>query len=360
MKCVVVGAGLAGATAARAISKHPDWQVEVYESDSRVGGNLRADGIDNVLYEPYGPHIFHTDNDTAWQWINAYALVLPYVHTVKSQLADGRLLSWPPQVEELRKLPEWRQIAAELDNRPGKPSAANFESYAIEVMGTTLYRWFCEDYTRKQWGTDPHLLSSRFAPKRIDLRTDGDRRLFRNQRQGWVLGGFHHLVERLLLNTPVHLGQPLTLATLPDADAYVITAPLDDFLGEEPLPWRGIRTEATYYPGVETFKLAAPVVNRPGLEVPWTREVETKQMASQGVLGTIVTREYPGAESRYYPVDDVAGENRARWRDLRVKLYDELPNAQLAGRLANYVYIDMDAAIMQGIHAAQRVTKGTE
>lgn len=360
MKCVVVGAGLAGATAAQVISRHPDWQVEVYEAASRVGGNLRADGIDGVLYEPFGPHIFHTESAMAWQFVNMHAVMIPYQHTVKSQLADGRVLSWPPQVEELRELPEWRRIAAELDDRPAHPSALNFESYAIEVMGATLYRWFCEDYTRKQWATDPHLLSSRFAPKRIDLRTDGDRRLFRDQKQGWVLGGFHRLVERLLVNIPVHLGQQLTLSTLPVADAYVITAPLDDFLGEEPLPWRGIRTEATYYPGVETFKLPAPVVNRPGMEVPWTREVETKQMAGQGVLGTIITREYPGAESRYYPVDDVAGENRARWRELRDELKWHLPNAELAGRLANYVYIDMDQAIVQAIHAAQRVTRGTE
>jgi UDP-galactopyranose mutase len=135
---------------------------------------------------------------------------------------------------------------------------------------------------------------------------------------------------------------------------------LDDFLGEEPLPWRGIRTEATYHPGVQTFKLVSPVVNRPGPEVAWTRETETKQMASQGVLGTIVTREYPGADSRSYPVDDVAGENRARWKELRDQLRQAVPTAQLAGRLATYTYIDMDQAIIQAIHAAQRVTRGAE
>jgi UDP-galactopyranose mutase len=360
VKCVVVGAGLTGATAAQLVSQHPDWTVEVYEASPHVGGNLRSSSIGNVIYEPYGPHIFHTESALAWQWVNRFAVVLPYIHTVKSQLSDGRLLSWPPQVEELKELPEWQQIAAELDDRPAQPSAPDFERYAIEVMGATLYSWFCEEYTRKQWGTDPHLLSSRFAPKRIDLRTDGDRRLFRDQRQGWVLGGFQTLVERLLAGVPVHLGVPMTLSTLPSADAYVITAPLDDFLGEEPLPWRGIRTEATYYPGMERFKLAAPVVNRPGAEVPWTRETETKQMAGQGVLGTIITREYPGAESRYYPVDDVAGENRARWRELRDELQRHLPNAQLAGRLATYTYIDMDQAIIQAVHAAQRVTRGTE
>ncbi len=313
MKCVVVGAGLAGATAARRVSLHPDWTVEVYEAAPEVGGNLRASNIAGVLYEPYGPHIFHTDSVAAWDWVTSYAQLVPYRHTVKSQLADGRVLSWPPQVSELRELPEWSRIADELDERPSCPTAPNFEDYAIEVMGPTLYEWFCRDYTLKQWGVDPHRLSSRFAPKRIDLRTDDDRRLFRDQDQGWVVGGFQNLVHTLLHNIPVHTDRELKLSTLPAADAYVITAPLDDFLGEEPLPWRGVRSEATYYPDRTGHSLAAPVVNRPGLEVPWTREVETRQMAMQDTLGTIIVREYPGANTRYYPVDDVDGENRARW-----------------------------------------------
>jgi UDP-galactopyranose mutase len=58
VKCVVVGAGLAGATAARKVSLHPDWEVEVYEAAPEVGGNLRSSSIAGVLYEPYGPHIF--------------------------------------------------------------------------------------------------------------------------------------------------------------------------------------------------------------------------------------------------------------------------------------------------------------
>lgn len=360
MKCVVVGAGLAGATAARKVSLHPDWEVEVYEAAPEVGGNLRSSSIAGVLYEPYGPHIFHTNNSIAWDWVTSYTQLIPYQHTVKSQLANGCVLSWPPQVDELKSLPEWPKIAAELDARPASPTAANFEDYAIEVMGPTLYEWFCRDYTAKQWGVDPRQLSSRFAPKRIDLRTDGDRRLFRDQDQGWVAGGFQSLVHALLCEIPVHTGVELKLSALPAADAYVITAPLDDFLGELPLPWRGVRSEAIYYPDRAGHSLAAPVLNRPGLEVPWTREVETRQMAGQDTLGTVIVREYPGANARYYPVDDVYGENRARWRTMRDELKVHLPNAHLAGRLANYVYIDMDQAIVQALNAANRITRGTE
>ena len=71
--------------------------------------------------------------------------------------------------------------------------------------------------------------------------------------------------------------------------------------------------------------------------------------------GTVIACEYPGADARHYPVDDAAGENRARHRDLVRQLKQAVPQAVLAGRLATYTYIDMDQAIVQGFNAARKV-----
>jgi UDP-galactopyranose mutase len=71
--------------------------------------------------------------------------------------------------------------------------------------------------------------------------------------------------------------------------------------------------------------------------------------------GSVTGREYPGAPARHYPVDDVAGENRARHRELAGQVRKQVPAAVLAGRLANYVYIDIDQAIMQGLNAARKI-----
>ena len=147
-------------------------------------------------------------------------------------------------------------------------------------------------------------------------------------------------------------GQPAQPAP---ADAYVITAPLDEFLEAEPLPWRGVRTEFSYH-GTGGDRLPAPVVNYPDPDVPYTRMVETGQMSrAVNGSGTVTGREYPGAPVRHYPVDDVAGENRARHRDLVKQVRKEVPNAVLAGRLATYTYIDMDQAVMQGLNAARKI-----
>jgi UDP-galactopyranose mutase len=185
--------------------------------------------------------------------------------------------------------------------------------------------------------------------------------MFRDKWQGWCDDGWQSLTHDLLANAGLRLGVKVTHQNLPSADAYVITAPLDEFLGEPSLPWRGVRLVTDYSPApARGFSMRAPVVNTPSVNEPYTRVIEFDQFHSKpklGATGTLLCHEYPGAAARHYPVDDVAGENRAQHRELAGKLKAELPNAVLAGRLANYVYIDIDQAVVQGIHAARRVIK---
>ena len=62
--------------------------------------------------------------------------------------------------------------------------------------------------------------------------------------------------------------------------------------------------------------------------------------------------EFTGAPTRYYPIE--LPENRAlndRYHDfLREQIGDR---AYFAGRLANYVYIDMDDCMRQALDAAE-------
>lgn len=42
------------------------------------------DSETNVMVHVYGPHIFHTDNETVWNYVNKHAEMMPYVNRVKS------------------------------------------------------------------------------------------------------------------------------------------------------------------------------------------------------------------------------------------------------------------------------------
>lgn len=366
----VVGAGLTGAVAAWYLRREIDCRVIVHEARDVVGGQLRGATLRGIPYELHGPHIFHTDSREAYEVANHFEELDVYRHVVKTVSPAGTI-SWPPQVDELRGLDAWPQIERELAGRPAEADrdATNFETYAVDVMGKTLYEWLCYGYTLKQWGVEPREMSAAFAPKRIDLRDDGYRWLFRDRYQGYYRHGWHRLVEGLLreAEADVVLGEELTLNTLPTgADAYVVTAPLDQFLGEDPLPWRGSSFTHHLVPtraeDGEIRAQAAPVVNYPDPGVTWTRKTETMQMVRSRPLGassglTVVTVETPGATAKHYPVYDADGENRRRARELQERLERELPAAVAAGRLARYVYIDMDQAILQGMNTARKVIK---
>lgn len=355
----VVGAGLAGAAAAHLLTE-AGCAVDVVEGDPTWGGQLRTASANGILYEPAGAHIFHTADQEVWQLVTSLVEMRPYRHRVQTE-AFGRLLSWPPQLSELRELPQWPVIDAELAARPVRPRPDNFETWCIDLLGETLYRQLIEGYTRKQWGVDPAALAAVWAPKRIELRADGFRDLFRDPYQGWPAGGYTGLIDALLRRVPVTLGQRVSVHDWDElcqgADAVVVTCALDELFGDclGPLPWRGVSLRSRYLPGV-AHALPCGVVNAPSLTHPYTRAIETKWMSGQSDPGTVVSYEFPGAPARHYPIDDVAGENRARQRQYEKELaaLPGPPRYQI-GRLATYTYLDMDQVIRQAINTVRQL-----
>jgi UDP-galactopyranose mutase len=232
-------------------------------------------------------------------------------------------------------------------------------------MGETLYELFIAGYTEKQWGRDPAELSTEFAPKRVELRTDGYRGLFRDPYQGWPRRGYTALVEALVSDVPVVLCEAVTAANIgafvPPGVPVVLTCPLDDFYEgtEGELEWRGVRLVPQWIPD-EALVLDAMVVNEPDRNVPYTRAVETKHVFPELAerAGTVVCHEYPGAPVKHYPVYDAEGRNRAVQARYESRLRRETRNLYVpAGRLARYSYINMDEAMRQGLDAAKEVAR---
>jgi UDP-galactopyranose mutase len=97
----------------------------------------------------------------------------------------------------------------------------------------------------------------------------------------------------------------------------------------------------------------AMVVNYPGLEYPFIRIHETKHASRQECEGTVLGFEFAGAPTRYYPIE--TERNRSlnhRYQDfLREEIGAE--RTFFAGRLANYLYIDMDDCMRQALDAAE-------
>ena len=147
-KVLIVGAGWTGATIANILQKN-NVDVLVVEKDIIVGGHSSSSETNKVVWEPYGAHIFHTSNEEVAKFVNKHGLTRKYEHKVITEIDmfdEKMLLSWPPQIDELMRLPNWKNIEKDLQNLPNSPEGETFIDYIVSMMGKTLYEMFIEGY----------------------------------------------------------------------------------------------------------------------------------------------------------------------------------------------------------------------
>ena len=368
----VIGGGLAGAATSYAL-RVAGIEPLVFEQAEVTGGLIRADSLNGVIYEPHGTHAFHTDDEEIWTLVNELVPFNDYQHRVLTMI-EGKLVHWPIMKEDFAQLSFGPAALDYVESRRDAPSVnpedMNFEAWCLRLMGPDIYDHYVKPYTEKQWGRPPSELAADFAPKRVQVRTDGDDRLFKDRFQGFPDGeaGFTytHLIDGLFDETEIRLGITVSLASLlddlgglPQRDRpalVVVTAPLDQFAASElgDLDWRGLRFQHTFIPGVE-FAQEREQVNWPGLEFPWIRTHETKHASGQQVAGTVLTYEFAGAPTRFYPVPGAGGEARRlndRYQDLvRTRVERLGPRVLFVGRLSQFMYYDMDDVIRQALDA---------
>lgn len=372
-RILIVGAGLYGAVCARELHD-AGHQVLVIEQRDAPGGNCATRYVEEADCHEHvhGAHIFHTDSDRIWDYVNRFARFNSFVNRVKVNHA-GQLYSFPInlftlyQVFGARTPAEAR--AAVARERVEIEQPANLEEHCLATVGPTLYRLFIEGYTRKQWKRHPSELPAEII-KRIPVRFDFDDNYFNDRHQGIPIGGYNALFDRLLSGVPVQCG----IDFLPDArhwisrfDHVIYTGAIDAFYDHchGALEYRSLRFERELLPMAD-FQGNA-VVNYTEAEVPWTRILEhrhfdkTSPGRRPGVQHTLITREYPAdhgpGREPYYPV--ATELNRARFERYRTMAEDEWAGkVHFGGRLAEYRYYDMHQVIGAALAHVGRFTRG--
>lgn len=362
VRVLVVGAGLSGAVIARVLAE-AGVASTVLEARDHVAGNCHTerDAETGILVHLHGPHIFHTDDDEVWSFVNRFARFRPFVNRVKATVG-ARVYSLPINLHTINQFfcksfrPEEARafIAAQADG--GNADPASFEGEALRLLGRPLYEAFLKGYTVKQWGMAPTDLPASIL-KRLPLRFNYDDNYFFHRHQGMPEAGYTAMVAAMLDHPLIELrlAAPFRAQGAGAWRHVFYSGPLDGYFdhGLGRLRYRTLDFERFTDLGDHQ---GCAVMNYPDAEVPFTRVTEHKHFAPwEEHAATVCYREYsrdcgPG-DLPYYPIRLVADQALLAAYEARAR---ELRGVTFVGRLGTYRYLDMDQTIREGLDAARR------
>ena len=357
---VIVGAGFSGAVVARELAEAgiASWVVD---GRSHVAGNAHTERRDNgVMVHVYGPHIFHTEHQHVWDYINKYGDMMPYNHRVKAT-SGGRVYSLPVNLHTINQFfgttmsPSEAAdfIAARADATIDTP--VSFEDQALKFVGRDLYEAFFKGYTQKQWGVLPTELPASILA-RLPVRFSYEDSYFNHPYQAIPRDGYTPIVEAILDHPliEVTLGRTLTPAELETAEHVFWSGPIDEYFGGC-FGKLGYRT-LDFVESEDTGDFqGCPVMNYCDVDVPYTRITEHKHFAPwEHHEGTTLYTEYSrlaqDGDIPYYPIRQVREKEQLLQY---VEAAQAAKGVTFLGRLGTYRYLDMDVTIKEALEVAE-------
>lgn len=354
---VVAGAGFFGAAFARRATDLGKSCV-VFDSRPYVGGAAHDQLIHGVHVHSHGAHIFHTDSEPVWQFVNRFGTWFPYINRPKA-VAGDRVYSFPINMMTLHQVwgvqtPQqaWEKLQA-VRLRCDEPR--NFEEWALSMIGRELYELFIYGYTKKQWMCEPSELPASII-RRLPIRLTWDENYFCTKYQALPTDGYTSVVRNMLDGVEVHLASPLPGDWSKYGKQLVHTGRIDAYYGFQlgTLDFRTLRFETATADG--DYQGTA-VMNHVRESVPYLRSVEyqhfapvskQKHYAAPHSRPSVVMFDYPSkVGDPYYPVQDL--------RNMRLQAsYEKLLTSveHFGGRLGSYRYCDIDQTIASALTLA--------
>jgi UDP-galactopyranose mutase len=351
---VVVGSGLSGSVIAERLSNHG--KVLIIEKREHIGGNCYdyIDSETNILVSRYGAHLFHTNNEDVWEYVNKFSEWFDYKHKVYGKIAD-KIFPIPININTVnilcnQSIKNEHEMNEYLDSVRDKSitDPKNSEEYCLMKFGKELYEKIIKEYTFKQWNKYPNELDASVL-KRIPVRYDFSEGYFTDKYQALPKNGYTKFIENIVANDNILVLFNQNFFDLKEKYNSVrkifYTGPIDQFYessGHEKLEYRSIYFEYEIHKNKDYYQENS-VINYPSSECNYTRIVEYKHFYKNDSSDTLIAKEYSIDDGDpYYPVPN---EKNLNLYEKYKKLAQQEENVVFLGRLASYKYFNMDEAI---------------
>ena len=379
---VIIGAGVAGCVAARDLAESGR-KVLVLEQRDHIGGNCYDEKDEHgILIHKYGPPIFHTKEQKAYDYLSRFTDWYAFGHEVVANV-HGKLIPVPFNLNTLHMVYEQEKADAlekklidafGLESRVPILKLREHEDPEIREIADYVYENIFLHYTMKQWGQTPEQIDPAVTG-RVPVLISHDNRYFQEPWQGMPLHGYTLMFEKMLdhENITVEIGvDARSRVTFSegsvslDGQAFtgdvIYTGPLDELFDCRfgRLPYRSLRFDFEYYdkPDYQGHSVVNYTVSE-----DFTRITEFKYLTGQKAEGTTIVKEYPFAytgaagEIPYYSIANEA--NQKLYEQYR-GLVEHIPNVWLLGRLAEYKYYNIDAMVLKALELTDKIKKDKE
>ena len=379
---VIIGAGVAGCVAARDLAESGR-KVLVLEQRDHIGGNCYDEKDEHgILIHKYGPHIFHTKEQKAYDYLSRFTDWYAFGHEVVANV-HGKLIPVPFNLNTLHMVYEQEKADAlekklidafGLESRVPILKLREHEDPEIREIADYVYENIFLHYTMKQWGQTPEQIDPAVTG-RVPVLISHDNRYFQEPWEGMPLHGYTLMFEKMLdhENITVEIGvDARSRVTFSegsvslDGQAFtgdvIYTGPLDELFDCRfgRLPYRSLRFDFEYYdkPDYQGHSVVNYTVSE-----DFTRITEFKYLTGQQAEGTTIVKEYPFAytgaagEIPYYSIANEA--NQKLYEQYR-GLVEHIPNVWLLGRLAEYKYYNIDAMVLKALELTDKIKKDKE
>jgi protoporphyrinogen oxidase len=183
---IVIGAGVAGLTAAYELISRTDIRPIVYEAQAQVGGLAKTISYKGNRID-IGPHRFFSKSDRVMEWWQQFLPICDQStnHPVNTEdevmivcprltriLFSNRLYDYPisPSLEILIKLGPFRVTSMGLSYCKARifpRKEKSLDDFFTNRFGKVLFRTFFKDYTEKIWGVPCAEISPEWGTQRI-------------------------------------------------------------------------------------------------------------------------------------------------------------------------------------------------
>jgi len=354
---IIVGSGLFGCTFANLAIKN-NQKCLIIEKRNHPFGNCYTHHLHSIEIHQYGPHIFHTNNENIWNYVNEFDTFNTFTYKPKV-IYQKEIFSFPINLMTFYQLWGIRtptEAMAKIEQvKMDIKNPQNLEEYALSTIGRELYDIFIYGYTKKQWNIEPKQLPA-FIFKRLPIRFTFDENYFLDKYQGIPENGYSYMMQNMIENTKIILDT--NYFDNKDywnslAKKVIYTGPIDEYFDYcyGSLEYRSLKFEHEILEQQDYQGNA--VMNYTDISVEQTRIIEHKHFAPLSLLKnnkTIITKEYPCSfqdnNIPYYPINNSLNNNTYnQYKKLALKQNKTI----FGGRLAEYRYYNMDQIIASSI-----------